>query len=99
MIYLPILKHMGLKMLSDVEAMRKSCSDDAYRLALSQMSGTDLDIISSTLALQNLCLVHIVKSGHGEAGLKEFYDQLHGARPRNAGMAHRMYERIHKLLH
>ena len=99
MIYLPILKHMGLKMLSDVEAMRKSCSDDAFRLALSQMSGTDLDIISSTLALQNLCLIYIVKSGHGEAGLKEFYDQLHGVRPRNASMAHRMYERIQKLLH
>ena len=99
MVYLPILKQMGLKMLSEVEAMRKSCSDDAYRLALSQMSGTDLDIISSTLALQNLCLVYIVKSGHGEAGLKDFYDRLHGVRPRNAAMAHRMYERIQKLLH
>jgi hypothetical protein len=99
MVYLPILKQMGLKMLSEVEAMRKNCSDDAYRLALSQMSGTDLDIISSTLALQNLCLVYIVKSGHGEAGLKDFYDRLHGVRPRNANMAHRMYERIQKLLH
>ena len=59
----------------------------------------DIVTYSSTLALQNLCLVYIVKSGHGEAGLKEFYDHLHGVRPRNAGMAHRMYERIHKLLH
>ena len=91
----PMLK-MGLKTLGDVERMRKACTDKAYQLAVHQISGTDLDIIASTLGLQNICFVYVAEKG-GEKGIEFFLDALNGPSKYNAGTAARIYEGYSKL--
>ena len=55
--YLDIFVKLGFKTLGDLESMRQKCSEGAYQLALHQIGSTDLDIITSSLALQNLCII------------------------------------------
>ncbi len=89
--YFPLLKGMGFKTLGDVDAMLKDCGDDAYRLATFQLGATDLDIISSTVALQNLCIVKILRAGMGEGGIKYMLDTLNGPLEGNASLAALIY--------
>lgn len=91
----PMLK-MDLRTLGDVERMRKNCSDKAYQLALHQISGTDLDIIASTLGLQNCCLVHAAGLG-GEKGIELFLETLNGHSKYNAESAARIYGQLSRI--
>jgi len=94
----PMLK-MGLRTLGDVELMRKDCSAKAYQLALHQISGTDLDIIASTLGLQNVCIVYAYEQG-GEKGIEAFLEALNGPSKYNAESAGRLavqLARIHDM--
>ena len=54
--FLKILKQMGCENLGDVNRLIAEYSDDAYLLALHEIGGTDLDIISSTIAIQDICI-------------------------------------------
>ena len=94
--YLEPLRRMGLKTLGDVERMRKEYTPKAYKLALHQISGTDLDIIASTLGLQNICLVFAAEKG-GEMGVVRFLNALNGESKYNADSARRTYEQICKI--
>ena len=91
----PMLK-MGLKTLGDVEEMRKHCSGKAYQLALHQISGTDLDIIASTLGLQNVCLVYAAEKG-GEKEIERFLEALNGPSKYNAESAERIFSRLSRI--
>jgi len=91
----PMLK-MGLKTLGDVEVMRKTCSEKAYQLALHQISGTDLDIIASTLGLQNVCLVYVAEKA-GEKGITLFLDELNGPSKYNAESAARIFSQLSRI--
>lgn len=88
--YLEVLKALGLKTLDDVRTFVDDNYDDAFRLAVHQLSGKDIDIISETLGLQNLCLVSILKNGGGLQGLIRFYDLINGKKPRNSKSAERI---------
>lgn len=92
MSYIPVLKEMGFQTLGDLNNLVSTCSDDAYKLAAHQIAGTDIDIISSSVALQDLCIVHILKRGGGVMGLEYFFDVLDGKSPYNRGRAERMVE-------
>ncbi|MBR1539133.1 MAG: hypothetical protein IJ636_06470, partial [Bacteroidales bacterium] len=94
--YLEPLRRLGLETLGDVEAMRKRHSEKAYQLALHQISGTDLDIIASTLGLQNVCLVQAAEKG-GEKGIEFFLECLNGPSKYNAETASRIYEKLSKI--
>ncbi len=89
--YLEPLLKMGVKTLGDVERMRKECSEKAYQLAVYQISGTDLDIIASTLGLQNICIVYVAEKG-GAKGIEFFLDMLNGPSKYNAGTAQRLFD-------
>ncbi len=91
----PMLK-MGLRTLGDVENMRKKYSVKAYQLALHQISGTDLDIIASTLGLQNVCLVYAAEQG-GEKEVELFLERLNGPSRYNTERAARIFEQISKI--
>ena len=78
MIYLEPLKDLGCKTLGDVERLKNDFGEQAYQLAMHQIGGTDLDIVASSVGLQNLCIVFILHKDGGILGLKHFYDQLHG---------------------
>ena len=94
--YLEPLLKLGMKTLGDVENMRKRYADKAYRLALHQITGTDLDIIASTLGLQNLCIVYAAERD-GEKGIEFFLDCLNGPSKYNAESARRICAQLKKL--
>lgn len=81
--FLPILEHFGMESLGEVQAMADELSDTAYQLAVSQLAITDLDILSETVGLQNLCVVYALKRGGGHDDVKFIYDTLYGANESN----------------
>ncbi len=85
--YLAILKAVGCKTLGDVDRMVKEYSDAAYQIACFQMGLTDLDIISSTVGIQDICIAYILKNGGGKAGLRMMFDLLNGPSESNDSMA------------
>ncbi len=95
--YLATLIKMNFRTLGDLHRLIKDYSEDAYKLALHQLSSTDLDILALSVALQNLCLVYIIKKGGGEVGLRMFYDAVFGQSAYNEERAHRTFEQISKI--
>jgi len=97
MSYLPQLQQMGLKTLGDVERLITQESADAYQLALFQLGSTDIDILSETVGLQNLCIVHILKNGGGLNGLRQMLDTVLGASKQNELMATMLLDQAKRL--
>ena len=95
--YLPLLESFGLETLGDVQRFVAENSDDAYQMALSQLAVTDLDILSSSTALQYLCIVHVLKNDGGRKGLKEFYDVINGQNDSNEILAEMTLEQAKTL--
>ena len=95
--YLPVLESFGLETLGDLQRFIDDNYDDAYQTALSQLAITDLDILSSSAALQYLCLVHILKHDGGRNGLKAFYDTINGESDANGTLADLMLEQTEML--
>lgn len=95
--FLKVLMKLGFKTLGDVERLKKDYWEAAYQLSLFQISGTDIDIVISTIALQNLCIVYILKNGYGEQDLAKFFDTLNGASPYNLERAKRLIEQAKDL--
>lgn len=97
MSFLPVLESFGFETLGDVQHFIDDNSDDAYQLAISQLAITDLDILSSSTALLNLCLVYILKSGGGREGLKAFYNTINGEAAANGMLADIIIEQASAL--
>lgn len=95
--FLEGLLGMGFKTLGDLERLRQDYEEAAYQMALHQMSGTDLDIISSTLGLQNLCFTYIFDRGDGIFGLECFLDSINGKSSYNRQTAQRTFDVICNL--
>jgi hypothetical protein len=49
------------------------------------------------VALQNICIVYILKKGFGEAGLTQLFSALYGTSNYNAQRAHRIFEQAQKI--
>ena len=75
----------------------KDYSEAAYQIACFQMGVTDLDILSSSVAPQNLCAAYILKNGGGRAGLKLMLDALNGPSEGNGFMADYLLEQSKDL--
>ena len=95
--FLPLFKAMGFKTLGDIAALVKDYSDAAYQIACFQMGITDLDIVSSAVAPQNLCTAFILRKGGGRAGLKLMLDTLNGESESNEYMAEFLLEQTKDL--
>ncbi|MBO6082379.1 MAG: hypothetical protein J6P46_05070 [Bacteroidales bacterium] len=85
--FLPLLKGMDFKTLGDVSRMIKEDSEAAFQLSRHQIALSDIDIISSSIGLQNLCLARILKSGSGLPGVRFLLDNLNGATESNEALA------------
>ena len=95
--FLPVLENFGMESLGEVQAMVDELSDTAYQLALSQLAITDLDILSETVGMQNLCVVYTLKHGGSRDDVKFIYDKLYGKNDSNELLADgiiRQYEAI-----
>lgn len=95
--YLSTLKNMGFKTLGDIDNLIKNYEDDAYQLALYQIGNTDLDIISSTIAIQDILEVYILENGGGELGLVRLYEDVNGPSANHQGRAQRLIETASQL--
>ena len=69
---------LGITTLSEVEQMRIDNSEDAYKLSLVQLGGTDIDIISSTVAIQNILIMYVLKQKKGKDELKTLLNKISG---------------------
>ncbi|MCR5352043.1 MAG: hypothetical protein K6E35_06090 [Bacteroidales bacterium] len=78
---------LGLRTLGDVSRLIKDYAEGAYQIACYQIGLTDLDIISSSLGPQDLCIAHILKNGGGRAGIRQMFDVLNGPAEGNEMMA------------
>ena len=76
--FLPLLQQEGMETLGDVEQFIQENEDDAYLLALSQIAVTDYDILSETIGILNLCIVHILKKGGRKEDLLRVFETTAG---------------------
>lgn len=90
--FLSVLESFDLETLGDVQRFIEENSEEAYQLSLSQLAVTDLDILSESVGLQNLCMAYVLKNGGGVAGLKNVYDLLYGKQENNVTLAEMMYK-------
>jgi ppGpp synthetase/RelA/SpoT-type nucleotidyltranferase len=95
--YLPLLESFGMETLGDVQRFIEDNSEDAYLLALSQLAVTDLDILSSSTALQYLCVVYVLKNYGGRKDLKFIYDTINGKNDANEILADMILEQAKSL--
>lgn len=95
--YYNVLLHMNMKTIGDIVKMCNEYSESAYQLALLQLAGTGLDIVTYSVAVQNLCIVLILKKGFGEAGLVRLFDALYGENDYHQQRAKRIYEQAQKI--
>lgn len=95
--YYNVLRHLNMKTIGDIVRMRNEYSDSAYQLALIQLAGTGLDILANSVALQNLCIVYILKNGYGEAGLVQMFAALYGQNDYNIQRAKRNFDQAKRI--
>ena len=95
--YLEVLKMLQCKTLGDIAKIIKDNSEGAFQLACYQIGLTDLDIISSSIGPQDLCIAYIVKVGGGKAGLKMLLDIINGVSDTNNMMAEILFEQTSNL--
>lgn len=95
--YYSVLKDLGFKTLGDIEQLIKENCDDAYQFAVFELGNTDIDIISTTVGLQDLLIVKILKMGLGKAGLVDMLNALNGESAYNTARAERIMGNAAKL--
>jgi len=95
--YLSVLRQLGMKTLEDVEKLKKDNFNDAYQLALFQLGSTDIDILAENIGLQNICIVHILKSGGGKLGLVKLFDAVNGHSKQNEILADIVLDQANRL--
>ena len=71
--------------------------EDAYALARHQLGNTDLDIISSAVGLQNICIVATLRQGGGKNGLLKLFDILNGHTSENNELVELTYQQAASL--
>jgi len=95
--YYNVMLLLKMQTIGDIVRLRNDYSENAYQLALVQLAGTGLDILASSVALQNLCIVYILKKGFGEAGLVQMFNALYGKNDYNAQRAERIFKQAQKI--
>ena len=76
--FLALFKGIGCKTLGDISGIIRDYSEGAFQIATFQIGLTDLDIVSSSIGPQDLCIAYLLKQGSGKAGIKFMFDTLNG---------------------
>ena len=95
--FLPLLESFGFETLADIQQFVDDHSDDAYQLALSQLAATDIDILSESIGLLNLCLVFVLKHNGGRDGLCKVFDMINGRNRSNEILADAVLKQAQSL--
>lgn len=92
-----LVKEAGMETLQDVEDFIRQNENDAYQLAMAQFAATDIDIVASTVGLQNLLFVGVLKNGGGRAALRHVFDVVNGRSEHNDRLAGIVFAQASKL--
>ena len=95
--YYNVLKNMKMRTIGDLERIRTLYGDGALQLSLFQLASSGSHTIAYSMALQNICVVAILKQGFGEAGLKRLFAALYGEGESSVDRAHAVYEQARKI--
>lgn len=95
--YLRVFHAFGCKTLGDVDRIIRTYEEDAYHLARYQLGNTDLDIVSSAVGVQNICIVCILATGGGKLGLVRLFNAINGHNSQNEAIAQMTYEQAKNL--
>ena len=95
--YLAVFKILDFHTLGDLADLIRDCGDAAYQIACGQIGLTDLDILSSSVGPQNLCIAYLLKKGSGRAGIRLMLDILGGKSESNEAMAEFIVEQAQDL--
>ena len=95
--YLDLLLKMSFTTLGSLDRLKKECAEGAYQLALHQFAGTDLDILAYSVALQNLCIVHLINHDGSVHGLQQFFMMLGDTAESSRLRAQRTLEQAEKI--
>jgi len=95
--YLEALRKLGFKTIGDVERLVKQYSEEAFQLAVSQLGGTDLDIVNASAALQYLLTVYIFRKGLGEEGLAMMLGTIGQPEETAKAWAHQLHQKLEQL--
>ncbi|MBO7117264.1 MAG: hypothetical protein J6V81_01150 [Bacteroidales bacterium] len=95
--YLEVFKLLGCQSLGDISRLIRNYSEGAYQIACYQIGLTDLDIISSSLGPQDLCIAYLMKTGGGRAGIRYLFDILNGKSDSNDAIAALLMEQAPNL--
>lgn len=95
--YLDLLLKMSFTTLGSLDRLKKECAEGAYQLALHQFAGTDLDILAYSVALQNLCIVHLINHDGSVLGLQQFFMMLGDTAESSRLRAQRTLEQAEKI--
>ena len=94
--FLPILLALQMKTLGDVQRFIDANADDAYLLAVTQLGVTDLDILTESVGLQNLCIVQALKMGGGRPAIVRILNAISSFGD-NEVLAQSIYDRASTL--
>lgn len=95
--YLAVFKGIGCNTLGDIQNIINTSFEGAYQIACYQMGMTDLDIVSSSVGPQNLCIAYILKKGWGKGGVRYFFDLLDGKKKSNETVAEIIVEQAKEM--
>ncbi len=95
--FLALFKTMGCDTLGDVADIIKHYSEGAFQIATYQIGLTDLDIVSSSIGPQDICIAFLLKQGSGSAGIKHKFDTLNGKSEGNEVIAEMIMEQANDL--
>ncbi len=95
--YLEVFKLLGCQNLGDISRLIRNYTEGAYQIACYQIGLTDLDIISSSLGPQDLCIAYLMKTGGGRAGIRYLFDILNGKSDSNDSIAAMLMEQAPSL--
>ena len=94
--YLAVFKGIGCNTLG-IQNIINTSFEGAYQIACYQMGLTDLDIVSSSVGPQNLCIAYILKKGWGKGGVRYFFDLLDGKKKSNETVAEIIVEQAKEM--
>ena len=95
--YYKVFYLLGMKTVGDIERLKNDYKNAAFQLASLQLAGTGLDIVACSVAVQNLCIVAVLKQGFGEAGLLKLFNLVYGESDYNAQRAQRVFKQAQKI--
>lgn len=96
-IYIEQLRFLGIRTLGDLAKMLDSNKELARMLADQMFSKTDLDIISSNVALRFLCRAELINKEYDSAQIVDFMKLTYGDQTKAERQAKRLVEQFNKL--